>query len=121
MHGSGYYAVNDFAREDFLIVDAGPVCPDYLPAHAHADMLNYELVIRGRRVIVDSGVYEYQAGAWRDYFRSTRAHNTVEINRENQSEVWSSFRVARRARPLNVSVKVGNNHFLLSSRACKYI
>jgi hypothetical protein len=82
-----------------LIVDAGKPCPDYLPAHAQADLLTYELSIDGQRIVVDSGVYEYAAGPWRDYFRSTRAHNTVEVAGENQSEVWSSFRVARRARP----------------------
>src|SRR5438067_13909420 len=85
-----------------LIVDVGPPCPDYLPAHAHADMLSFELCLGGRRVIVDSGVYTYEAGEWRDLFRSTRAHNTVEVDGENQSEVWSSFRVGRRARPHNV-------------------
>jgi uncharacterized heparinase superfamily protein len=87
-----------------LIVDVGPPCPDYLPAHAHADMLTFELCVGGRRVVVDSGVYTYQAGEWRDYFRATRAHNTVEVEGENQSEVWSSFRVGRRAKPHAVRV-----------------
>jgi hypothetical protein len=55
--------------------------------------------VGGERIIVDSGVYEYEAGRWRDYFRSTRAHNTVEVKEENQSEVWSSFRLGKRAIP----------------------
>jgi uncharacterized heparinase superfamily protein len=67
-------------------------------------MFSYELTVDGAPLIVDSGVYEYAAGEWRDWFRSTRAHNTVEIAGENQSEVWGSFRVARRARPRNVHV-----------------
>jgi uncharacterized heparinase superfamily protein len=65
-------------------------------------MFSYELTVDGKPLIVDSGVFEYEAGQWRDWFRSTRAHNTVEIAGENQSEVWGSFRVARRARPRNV-------------------
>lgn len=85
-------------RDAYTIADFGPPGPDYLLAHAHADALSFELAIDGRRTIVDSGVFEYEAGEWRDYFRSTRAHNTVEVAGENQSEVWSSFRVARRAR-----------------------
>lgn len=101
--GSGGYAVlRDDASGDHLVFDVGRPCPDYLPAHAHADMLGFELVVGGERVVVDSGVYEYSAGLWRDFFRSTRAHNTVEVDGENQSEVWSSFRVARRARPHDI-------------------
>lgn len=96
---SGHYVMRDDAAGEYLIFDAGAVCPDYLPAHAQADMLTYELAVDGHRIVVDSGVYEYAAGVWRDYFRSTRSHNTVEVSGENQSEVWSSFRVARRARP----------------------
>jgi hypothetical protein len=94
LRGADHYVMRDDARGDFLILDAGKPCPDYLPAHAHA-----ELLVSGERVIVDSGVYEYTAGSWRDFFRSTRAHNTVEVAGTDQSEVWDSFRVARRARP----------------------
>jgi len=97
---SGYYVFRD--SRAFLIADFGVPCPSYLPAHAHADMFSYELTIDGAPLIVDSGVYEYTAGEWRDWFRSTRAHNTVEIAGQNQSEVWGSFRVARRAMPRNV-------------------
>jgi uncharacterized heparinase superfamily protein len=109
---SGHYVMRDDALGDHLIFDAGKACPDYLPAHAHADMLSYELTAGGERVVVDSGVYEYSAGVWRDYFRSTRAHNTVEVERENQSEVWGNFRVARRARPRRVFWRSGAQSIL---------
>jgi uncharacterized heparinase superfamily protein len=92
----GYYILRG-EQQDYLIFDAGRPCPDYLPAHAHADLLSFELTVNGDRVLVDSGVYEYAPGPWRDFFRSTRAHNTVEVDGENQSDVWASFRVARRA------------------------
>lgn len=96
---SNHFVMRDEGSGEYLILDAGKPCPDYLPAHAQADLLTYELSIDGQRIVVDSGVYEYAEGPWRDYFRSTRAHNTVEVAGENQSEVWGSFRVARRARP----------------------
>ncbi|WP_097651355.1 heparinase II/III family protein [Candidatus Chloroploca asiatica] len=99
---SGWALICNPSKDDFCIIDVGKPCPDYLPAHAHADLLSYELTIDGQRIIVDSGVYEYTRGHWRDYFRSTRAHNTVEINATNQSDVWSSFRVAHRAQPDSV-------------------
>ncbi|HEX7153273.1 MAG TPA: alginate lyase family protein [Thermoanaerobaculia bacterium] len=85
----------------FIVADYGKPCPDELPAHAHADMFSYELTIDGKPCIVDSGVFEY-SGLWRNKFRGTAAHNTVEVNDQNQSEVWGSFRVARRAKPKNV-------------------
>lgn len=88
---------------DFLVADAGPTCPDELPGHAHADMLSYELSVGGRRLVVDSGVKEYEAGEWRDYARSTRAHNTITVGGLNQVDVWASFRVGRRVKPSNVS------------------
>jgi Heparinase II/III-like protein/Heparinase II/III N-terminus len=99
---TGHYVLRDDRRGDFLFFDAGEPCPPYLPAHAHADLLSYELTVGGRRVVVDSGVYEYAPGSWRNYFRSTRAHSTVEVAGQDQSEVWSSFRTARRAHPSGV-------------------
>lgn len=98
---SGFAVMRDDERGDHLIADFGRVCPDYLPAHAHADMFSFELTIGGRPVIVDAGVYQYQ-GEWRNRFRATSAHNTVEIDGRDQSEMWGSFRVGRRARPSNV-------------------
>lgn len=113
---SGYTVMRDESTDDYLIFDGGKVCPDYLPAHAHADMFSYELMVKGQRIVVDSGIYEYTAGAWRKYFRSTRAHNTVEVEGQNQSEVWGSFRVARRARPFRVSWKAERSHILVQGK-----
>lgn len=87
-----------------LFADVAPVGPDYLPAHAHADTLTYELSIGGQRVVVNSGTSRYEAGEERERERSTAAHNTVEVDGKNSSEVWAGFRVGRRARPLDVAV-----------------
>ena len=43
---------------------------------------------------------EYRPGPLRSYARSTRAHNTMEINGQDQCEFWSGFRVGRRAYPI---------------------
>lgn len=92
-----------------LFFDAAPVGPDYQPGHAHADTLSFELSVGTERVITNSGTSTYEAGAQRDQERSTRAHNTVEVDGENSSEVWASFRVARRARPIDRRVEVSAN------------
>jgi uncharacterized heparinase superfamily protein len=82
-----------------LIFDAAPVGPDYIPGHAHADTLSFELSWKAQRVLTNSGTSTYAKGSQRERERSTAAHNTVVIDAENSSEVWSAFRVARRARP----------------------
>ena len=98
---TGYFVLRS-SEGSALILDCGPVCPDYLPPHAHADTLGYEFWLEGRAMITDTGVSEYGAGPWRDFQRSTRAHNTVAIDGQDQSEVWGSFRVARRAFPRDI-------------------
>jgi uncharacterized heparinase superfamily protein len=99
---TGYFGYRDGG--DSLIVDCGPVGPDYQPGHAHCDTLSYELYLDGRRVIVDSGVHDYEIGPLRQYLRSTAAHNTVALDDAEQSEIWGAFRVARRARPLRAEL-----------------
>jgi uncharacterized heparinase superfamily protein len=84
-----------------LIADVGHIGPDYLPGHAHADTLSFELEIKGIRTIVNSGTSTYGISPERLKQRSTIAHSTVEIDGMNSSEVWSGFRVARRARTFN--------------------
>lgn len=93
---SGYYFLG---REDGtarMIVKAGPPGPEYQLGHAHADLLSYELSLGDQRIIVDSGVHGYDGSPWREYCRSTRAHNTVSINGGEQLECWATFRVGRR-------------------------
>ena len=89
-----------------LVADVAPIGPDYLPAHAHADTLSFELSVQRQRVVVNSGTSCYGLGEQRDRERGTAAHSTVEVEGENSSEVWAGFRVARRARPFDVSVRV---------------
>jgi uncharacterized heparinase superfamily protein len=100
---SGYYVCRDGG--DMIIIDCGSIGPDYQPGHAHCDTLSYELAINGRRVIIDSGVFDYEASPERAYARSTRAHNTVVVDGEEQSEIWGVFRVARRAKPIRAFFK----------------
>ena len=83
-----------------VVADVGPPCPSELPAHAHADCLSFEIAVRGERVVVDTGTSTYQGHQRRTYERSTAAHNTVEVDGANQTEVWGTFRAARRAMPL---------------------
>lgn len=86
-----------------IYIDAGRIGPDYLPGHAHADNLTFELSLFGKRVIVDKGISTYESSPERLLERSTKSHNTVLVDGLNQSDVWSSFRVARRVYPINIA------------------
>ena len=86
------------------LLDVARVGPDYLPGHAHADTLSFELSIGKQRVLVNSGTSCYGVSAERLRQRSTPAHNTVVVDGESSSQVWSGFRVARRARPFGLQL-----------------
>ena len=90
------------------LLDVACIGPSYLPGHAHADTLSFEFSLFGKRVLVNSGTSCYGNSAERLRQRGTSAHNTVVINSKNSSEVWSGFRVARRAKPFNLDINKSN-------------
>ena len=94
---SGYVRVERDGATALL--DVAPIGPDYLPGHAHADTLSFELSLGARKVIVNGGTSRYGEGAERLHERATAAHSTVEVDGQSSSEVWAGFRVGRRARP----------------------
>jgi uncharacterized heparinase superfamily protein len=93
------YAVLDGGGRLSAVVDVAEACPPGLPAHAHADCLSVEVAVDGRPVLVNTGTSTYVPGARRRFERSTRAHNTIEVDGADQTEVWGTFRAARRAHP----------------------
>ena len=109
---SGYYGASH-RNGHYLICDAGQLGPDHQMGHAHGDLFSFELSLRGHRVICDSGVHGYDGDPYRSYCRSTRAHNTIEVDGEDQCEFWATFRVARRARPRDVRWQPNESGFRL--------
>jgi uncharacterized heparinase superfamily protein len=116
--GLSVFAETGYAvlREDriWLAFDCGPPSPSFLPAHAHADALSFQLWVDGRPAVVDPGTYTYEAGADRDWFRSTRAHSTVAVDGRDQFEVWGAFRAGQLPRvrllgdaPLEAEIETG--------------
>jgi len=98
---SGYFLLGDrFETEDEirLLVDAGPLGYLSLAAHGHADSLAVVLNAGGMDILVDPGTYAYHTEPeWRRYFRSTRAHNTVFVDDEDQSVQSGNFMWSRHA------------------------
>jgi uncharacterized heparinase superfamily protein len=110
----GYFGSRE-PNGDYVIADAGTIGPDYQPGHGHADLFSFELSLSARRIVVDSGNYDYEDSPTRAYCRSTRAHSTVDVNGEDQCEMWGVFRVGRRAKPRDVCFQGSETGFSLSA------
>jgi len=88
-------------EEVLLLLDHGPLGYLSIAAHGHADALSVWLHLDGRPVLADAGTWLYfGAGAWRDHFRSTAAHNTLALAGSDSSRMagpfnWRSRAVAR--------------------------
>jgi uncharacterized heparinase superfamily protein len=98
MAESGYARLE--SAEAVALCDVARIGPDYLPGHAHADTLSFELSIAGERFVVNGGTSCYGSDDLRVRERGTAAHSTVVVDEANSSEVWGGFRVARRAYPI---------------------
>lgn len=95
---SGYRRWN---HGDFeWMIDVGDILPTYQPGHAHSDMLQLLARYKGQPFLAETGISTYQTDARRQLERRTSAHNTVTIKDADQSAVWGSFRVGRRAKLL---------------------
>jgi hypothetical protein len=91
----GYYILgSDFetGEEVRIVADAGPLGYLSIAAHGHADALAFTLSAGGVPILVDPGTFAYHTERrWRDYFRGTSAHNTVRVDREDQSVRGGNF------------------------------
>jgi len=110
MKESGFFRWEE--GDAVLIGDVGDVGPDYIPGHGHADTLSFELSIGNSRVLVNSGTSLYEESPERLRQRGTSSHNTLEIDGENSSEIWKSFRVARRAQPFDLKINKKSGKWL---------
>jgi hypothetical protein len=85
--------------------DGGPHGYLRIAAHAHADALSVEVRCGGVDVLVDPGTYCYHGNPeWRSYFRSTVAHNTVEVSGRSQSVEGGPFLWLRHANATEIDV-----------------
>jgi heparinase II/III-like protein len=96
MFATGGYAVMRDAwhdRANQLIVDVGPLGCPVSSGHGHADLLSIQCAVAGEPCVVDAGNYSYTTETeWREFFRSTAAHNTVMIDGRSQCETAGPFR-----------------------------
>lgn len=98
----GYYVLGArFGQADEVlgIVDCGPLGFLSIAAHGHADALSFNLSAGGMPILVDPGTFSYHTQKkWRDYFRSTFAHNCLTIDGKDQSTIGGNFMWLTKAR-----------------------
>jgi len=95
----------DGGPEIWCRCDGGPHGYLSIAAHAHADALSTEVRYGGVDVLADPGTYCYHGEpAWRSYFRSTIAHNTIELHGQNQSSDGGHFLWLRHANGREIEV-----------------
>ncbi|MBI5340277.1 MAG: heparinase II/III-family protein [Mycolicibacterium rufum] len=78
------------------IMDAGPMGPDPVLAHGHADFLSVEVSIDGKRLIVDPGVASMSDDQKRHWSRSASSHNGPTVSGCEPAEFLSAWKVGRR-------------------------
>ena len=88
--------------------DGGPHGFLSIAAHAHADALSLEVRHDGVDIFADPGTYCYHGEpAWREWFRSTAGHNTVELDGLNQAESGGPFLWTTQVRTTTLTCDVG--------------
>jgi hypothetical protein len=106
---SGYYVLGDrfeTQHEVRIVADAGPLGYLSIAAHGHADALSFTLSAAGKELLIDPGTYAYHTQKlWRDYFKGTSAHNTVRVDRVDQSISGGNFLWIKHARSQVLAVE----------------
>jgi len=66
--------------------------------HGHADALSLIVSVDGTEILTDPGTFVYNGSPkWRNFFRSTHAHNTVVVDDSSQSVPGGTFKWQRKA------------------------
>lgn len=101
-----------------LYFDFGEIGMKPLYAHAHSDILSFNLSVNGKFIFNDMGTYKYKTeDGWRDYFRGVYAHNTIAINEKNQFEFLGPFICDKS--PYTILTENGENVIEAKSEAYK--
>ncbi len=79
-----------------LIASVAAPSPPHQPGHAHCDALAFELSLADRRLVTDTGSFEYVVGPRRQADRSTASHATLQVDGEEQAEIWAAHRIGGR-------------------------
>jgi hypothetical protein len=126
---SGYTIFND--KNVVLTFDHGPLGMAPLYNHGHADALSITLSVNGQEILVDPGTYRYNGEPeFRKYFKSTRAHNTITIDGQDQAIqetdfIWSHAYNAELVQKENLNgvwlIQAGHDGYMRNKRPVQHI
>ena len=114
----GYTIVRErrAGRRVRLTFDHGALGYLSIAAHGHAEANAITLSLDDREILVDPGTYLYHAGgAWRDWFRGTRAHNTLAVADSDQSLIAGAFNWSHKATARLLTKRGGADWFVEAS------
>lgn len=80
--------------------------------HSHSDGLSVELMLEGKNIFVDSGTFNYNLDQKkRRYYRGTTSHNTILLNKSDQTTQVGSFRWVKQAETKLKFIELNENFF----------
>jgi heparinase II/III-like protein len=102
-----------------VVFDAGGFGP-WGAGHSHADALNILVRSGNEEILIDPGTCTYVGEQkWRDWFRSTDAHNTVRIDGRDQATLAGPFRWANHPEVAILSWKTNAKRDAMEAE-CRY-
>ncbi|HEX8029513.1 MAG TPA: alginate lyase family protein, partial [Vicinamibacterales bacterium] len=94
-----------------VFIDCGDVGMRGRGGHGHNDILSFELFMNGANIVTDCGAFVYTASReWRNRFRSTAFHNTIQVDGEEVNrfvEPNALWQLVDDAKPAEVRWSVG--------------
>jgi len=92
--GGHFVLRSDWGRDsDYFFIRCGEFGFNKTCAHSHCDLLSMILYVSGRPVLIDSGTFRYNTNKEdRDYYRKISAHNTVQVDGEEQGGMQDTFK-----------------------------
>ena len=107
----GYYVLRQAGTHVFI--DCANVGMRGIGGHGHNDILSFELVLDGMPIVTDCGAYLYTASReWRNRFRSTAFHATIQIDDEEVNRFIGPdalWQLGDDAAPLDVTFETGGD------------
>lgn len=100
------------------IVDAGPMGPDAVIGHGHADFLSIEVSVGSYRLIVDPGVASLSPGVDRLWTRSAITHNGPTVKGREPAEFFGTWRVGRRGTAWFQDLRTDRDGTVSTTAAC---